>query len=92
LRGDCKLDKQEIIRIIKEEIEKISEKGSLKSVHQSQLTPRIIKRQHIFDKVIVFGSGDRPSSDATGVSVHFDTGTGVLSCWNGSTWLETTLS
>ena len=50
------------------------------------------KRRHIADKVIVFGNGDRHTNNSTGISVHFDTGTGVLSCWDGSAWLEVTLS
>lgn len=61
-----------------------------KTIHQSDLLPRIIKRRHLQDNVIVFGT-DRPTT-GDDVKVYFNTTTGVLSCWNGSEWLSTTLS
>lgn len=62
-----------------------------KTPHQSDFLPKQIKRRHIENVIIVFGSSDRPTTGGD-VQSHFDTGTGVLSCWTGSAWLTTTLS
>lgn len=60
---------------------------------QSDVPPGTIKRRHVEDVVIVFGdSNDRPTTGSDGVKSYFSTDTGVLSCWDGSQWLETTLS
>ena len=61
-------------------------------VSQVNILPYAIKRRHLEDKVIVFGDGDRPDDDTSGISAHFDIGTGVLSCWDGDVWLTTTLT
>lgn len=81
-----------IDRKLKEEIEKIVEDSKSKPIHHSQITPKMIKQRHLEDLVIKTGASDRPTDDTTGVKAHFDTSTGVLSIWNGTTWLETTLS
>lgn len=60
---------------------------------QSDIPAKTIKLRHIEDVVIVFGvSADRPENDLSGVKSYFATDTGVLSCWDGTQWLETTLS
>ncbi len=59
--------------------------------HQSDFLPRQIKRRHIENVIIVFGSGDRPTAGGD-VQAHFDTTSFVFSCWSGSAWKTTTLS
>lgn len=61
-------------------------------IRQTMIEPFAIKRRHLEDKVIVFGNDDRPTDDTTGISVHFNIATGVLSMWDNDEWLETTLT
>lgn len=62
-------------------------------LHQSDVPPGTIKRRHIEDIVIVFGlAADRPTSDETGIKAYFSTDDGVLALWDGTQWLETTLT
>lgn len=83
---------QEIEALVEEKVREAFNRRDSKAIHHSRITPGLIKARHLFDKAVVFGSGDRPTNADTGVKVHFDTSTGVLSCWDGSSWLETTLS
>lgn len=60
---------------------------------QSDIPPQTIKKRHIEDVVIVFGlSTDRPDNSDTGVRAYFETDTGTLACWDGTQWLEVTLT
>jgi len=80
---------------LKKEIEKLKEEVKLlreRRISQVMVLPRAIKRRHLEDKVIVFGDDDRPTDDTTGISVHFNIATGVLSIWDNDEWLTTTLS
>jgi len=62
-------------------------------LHQSQFTPGIVKRRFLADKPIVFGlAADRPTDSSSGTFVWFSTDTDVLSCYNGSSWVGTTLT
>ena len=73
---------------LRKEIDKLKEDVKLlqeRRIHQTMIIPGAIKRRHLEDKVIVFGI-DRPTDDSTGISVYFNTSTGVLSMWDGDTW------
>ena len=60
---------------------------------QSDIPPQTIKRRHLEDVPIVFGlAADRPADGSEGIRAYFATDTGVLGCWDGSNWLEVTLS
>ena len=74
------------------EVARALDEQGVRALHSSQITPGLIRGRHLFDKAVVFGDGDRPTDDSTGVKVHFDVGTGVLSMYDGSAWLETTLT
>lgn len=77
---------------LKEELQKEIEANRSKPIHHSQITPKMIKQRHIEDAIIKIGDSDRPTDNTTGVMAHFDTATGVLSIWDGTQWLEVTLS
>ena len=84
---------EEIREIVKEEIEKMVGQGSVRAIHHSQLTPKLIKQRHIDGAIIKIGTAaDLPTSDSTGILAHFQTDTGVLSIWDGTQWLDTTLT
>lgn len=82
------------IALIQRMIADAISKQQRQKIIQSDIPPQTIKRRHIEDNVIVFGdSADRPSDGgAVGVYAYFATDTGVLGCWNGTQWLETTLA
>ena len=83
------------LKQLEKEIDKLKEDIKIlteRRISQTMVLPYAIKRGHLEDKVIVFGDGDLPTDDTSGISVHFDTGTGVLSMWDGSVWLDTTLT
>jgi len=63
-----------------------------KPLHQSDFTANIIKPQHIQGEVITRGLAANKPNGTTPVKVYFETDTGVLSIWDGSAWLSTTLS
>lgn len=64
-----------------------------RTLHSSDFLPGLLSQRHIIApfKIVKFGESDRPDGSSD-VKAHFDTGTGVLSMWNGSAWLEVTLS
>lgn len=86
--------KEQEITLIKKMIADAVSKLPRQKLIQSDVPPGTIKRRHLDDKVIVFGdSADRPTDGgAVGVYAYFATDTGVLGCWDGTQWLETTLS
>lgn len=74
-------------------VEKMMRQQPRQKIVQSDIKPQTIKRGHIEDVVIVFGlAADRPTSGLEGdIRAYFETDTGVLGCWDGTQWLETTL-
>ena len=82
------------INLIKKLVDEAVRKMPRQKVVQSDVPPGTIKRRHIEDRVIVFGLAiDRPvDGGAVGVYAYFATNTGVLACWDGTQWLETTLT
>ena len=82
------------LKQLEKEIDKLKEEVRYlreRRVSQVDILPYAIKRRHLEDKVIVFGT-DRPTDDSTGISVYFDTSTDILSCWNGDEWVSETLT
>lgn len=64
------------------------------TMHQSDLLPGIVKEEHLQTNIhaVRFGlAADRPSG-STHTKIYFATDTGVISAWNGSAWVSTTLS
>ena len=67
-------------------------------IFQQMIVPDAIKMRHMGEANRFFRSGlsaDRPTVGETGTdssAAYFATDTGVLSVWDGSAWLETTLS
>jgi len=81
-------DKEEVKMMIRKQIE--DEQNLL---HQSQFPAGVVKRRALADKITVFGlAANRPVGDSTGISVWFATDTDVLSCYNGTAWVEETLT
>jgi len=82
------------LELIRRMIDEALRKQPRQKVIQSDIPPQTIKARHLQDKVIVFGAAaDRPTDGAAkGVYAYFETDTGVLGCWDGTSWLETTLS
>lgn len=85
-------DKQ--INIIKKIVDEAVRKLPRIRIVQSDIPPQTIKRRHIEDVVVVFGvAADRPTDgDEFGVRAYFSTDSGVFACWDGTQWLETTLT
>lgn len=85
---------EEIREMIKEEVRAAFDLRDSKAVHSSRITPKLIKQRHIEDSVIKRGLAANLPSDggAVGVYAYFETDTGDLKIWDGSQWLETTLS
>lgn len=82
------------INLIRKIVDEAVRKQPRQKLLQSDVPPQTIKKRHIEDVVIVFGeAADRPTDgDAEGVRAYFATDTGVLGCWDGTQWLETTLT
>lgn len=88
------MNEDKVKEIIREEIEKLRDEMMAKAIHPSQLTPKLIKQRHIEDVVIKRGLAANLPSDGGAVNVlaYFETDTGDLKIWDGSSWLETTLA
>lgn len=81
------------INLIRKMIDEAVRKLPRQKLIQSDVPPQTIKRRHIEDVVVVFGvAADRPTDGDEGVRAYFATDTGVLGCWDGTQWLETTLT
>ena len=62
-------------------------------LHQSDFPPKVVKNRHIDGILIERGLiADRPSDGTTNIQAYFATDTGVLSIWDGTQWLTTTLT
>lgn len=60
--------------------------------YQQDMAPDSIKLEHILNNPIVRGlAADRPDG-STRTKAYFATDTGVLSIWDGTQWLTTTLT
>lgn len=68
--------------------------GEDRRVAQWDIIPNQVKQRHIDGMIIFRGvAADRPTnSPVTEVLAYFATDTGVLSIWDGSQWVSTTLS
>ena len=63
-------------------------------LHSSDFIPGIVDQRHLSGdlKVVKFGlSADIPDGSSD-IKIWFSTDTGVLSMWDGSAWLTTTLT
>ena len=81
------------LALIQTMIDNALRKQQRPKIIQSDITNGTIKRRHLEDVVIVFGTDDdRPTDDTTGIKAHFAQDSGTLSLWDGTQWLETTLS
>lgn len=65
-------------------------KKKIRPVHQADIPVNFIKQRMIEDVVVKFGTTRPDGSDHT--KAFFNTSSGVLSMWDGSSWLSTTLS
>ena len=63
-------------------------------ISKSQLPPELINQRHIADqyKIVKFGVAANRPNGSTRTKSYFATDTNVLSMWNGSSWVGTTLS
>lgn len=64
------------------------------TLHSSDLLPNSIKGRHLESNMyaIYFGLSTNRPDGSTHAKAYFSTDTGVLSIWDGSQWLSTTLS
>lgn len=92
---------EEQIRSLEDKIKKLEKEiESLKDkrVHQSDLTPDVVKMRHVGEGVRFIRSGlaaDRPTNGEEplqGAAVYFATDSGVLSIWDGDAWVSETLT
>lgn len=85
---------EETKQYIDKTIEEKMRSAFRESLVQSDILPKTIKQRHIEGTIIKMGlAADRPSDGgAVGVLCFFSTDSGVLSIWDGSAWLSTTLS
>lgn len=63
-----------------------------KILHVSEIPSKLIKNYHVEDMVIKRGLAADLPDGSTHVKAYFSTDSGVLSIWDGSAWLDTTLS
>lgn len=65
----------------------------IRIIGSSDIPPGTIKQRHITDGYIIVNglSANRPSG-STHTKAYFATDTDVLSIWNGSSWVSTTLT
>lgn len=81
------------LREIQKMIDNAIKKIGRQQIHQGDIRPTTIKREHLEDAVIVIGTTeDRPTDNQTGVNAHYATDTGTLSIWTVDQWLETVLT
>lgn len=81
------MEKDEIIKIIKEEIRKV--------ITQIDYLPDSIKQRHIGEGIRFIRAGlaaNRPTSGEKAGATYFATDTNFLSIWNGSVWVEIELT
>ena len=86
------MDTQKQIDALKAEIEHLKQKR----ITQENLIPDVVKSRHIGEGPrFVRSTIDRPTVGENGTdsaAIHFNKSTGVLSIWDDTQWLETTLS
>ena len=65
---------------------------TLRVMHSSDLPVGVVDQRHLAGnlKVVEF-SATRPDGSSD-IKAHFNTSSGVLSCWTGTEWLTTTLA
>lgn len=78
-------------------IQKMIDKGlqniSRQKLIQSDIPPQTIKKRHLEDVVIVFGTAaNLPTNSSTGVRAYFATDNNTLYCWNGTAWVSEVLT
>lgn len=61
-------------------------------LHQSDFPNRIVKQRHLEAWIVFSGLAANRPDGSSEVKAYFATDTGVLSMWNGSAWLDVTLS
>lgn len=66
--------------------------GYDRRVWQGSIPPQTIKDRHIDGTIIKRGVAANRPDGTTSVSAYFATDTGVLSIWDGTQWLEVTLT
>lgn len=61
-------------------------------IHQSDLSPQIVKQRHVEAKIIFMGLAAARPDGSTEVKAYFANDSGVLSIWDGTQWLTVTLT
>lgn len=63
-------------------------------LHSSDIIPGTVQQRHITQNnfLVKFGLSSNRPDGTSHVRVYFATDTGVLSMWDGSSWLTTTLT
>lgn len=81
-----------------DELKKEVEALKTRRITQEMILPNVIKTRMVGEGVRFIRSGlaaDRPTEGegtASGSAMYFATDSGLLSIWDGSSWLETTLT
>ena len=85
---------QEQIDLIRKMVIEVVNRQPRQRLHQSDIPPQTIKASHLENMVIKRGlAADLPSDGgAVGVLAYFGTDDDTLSIWNGSAWVDTTLT
>ncbi len=92
--------KNEVNKLMKEvsDLKKEIEALKVRRIYQQQIVPDAVKMRHMSEGNRFVRSGlstDRPTEGENGTdssACYFATDTGVLSVWNGTSWLDVTLS
>jgi len=80
---------EDVRKIVQEELRKADRR-----IYQNDIIPNAVKQRHIDGTIIKYGlAADKPTNGgAVGVLGYFATDTGILSLWNGTVWLNETLT
>ncbi len=63
-----------------------------KTPHTSDFPVGIFDQRHLYPNLQVIKFGTTRPDGSSDIKAFFNTSSGVLSCWDGTQWLSTTLS
>lgn len=84
---------EEIVKLVQSEVKKATDALTTKSIHRTQLLPKVVKSANIDGFILQKGlEVNLPVSNSTGIDMYFATDTGILYIFDGTDWLSVTLT